>query len=141
MLALFTDGTETSSTAISYAMYELALNPHCQQKAFDELTRVISKYDGKITVEGLQEMIYIEGILHEAIRMHSPLIVMAKMCTQRYTLPKTSEQSEPVTINPGTSVNINVGEIHMLVNSNDNFHFFFFYYTFNKKRLELIYFS
>lgn len=112
-LSLFIDGTETSSTALSYALYELALNPQCQQKAFDELAKVILKYDGKITVECLQDMIYIEGILLEAMRMHPPLIVMAKLCTQRYTLPKTSEQSEPITIDPGTAVNINVGEIHM----------------------------
>lgn len=112
-LSLFIDGTETSSTALSYAMYELALNPNCQEKAFDEITQVISKHDGKITAEGLQEMIYIEGILLEAMRMHPPLIVMAKTCTQRYTLPKTSGQSEAITINPGTVININASSIHM----------------------------
>lgn len=112
-LSLFIDGTETSSSALSYAMYELGLNEHCQEKAFDEIKRVIAKYDGKITGEGLQEMIYIEGILLEAIRMHPPLIVMAKTCTQRYTLPKTVGQTEPITINPGTVININTSSIHM----------------------------
>lgn len=112
-LSLFIDGTETSSTALAYAMYELALNPDCQENALDEINRILSKYDGKITMEGLQEMIYIEGILHEAMRMHPPLIVMAKMSTQRYTLPKTTTQSEPITIEPGTSINICMAGIHM----------------------------
>lgn len=110
---MFVDGTETSSTALSYALYELALNAACQEKAFDEIAQVISKHDGEVTNEGLQDMIYIEGILHESMRMHPPLIVMAKVCTQPYTLPKTSGQSEPTTIRPGTAVNINMWGIHM----------------------------
>ncbi|XP_055306508.1 probable cytochrome P450 6a13 [Sitodiplosis mosellana] len=112
-LSLFIDGTETSSTALSYALYELALNPACQQKALDEITQVISKHDGKLTAEGLQEMIYVEGILHEGMRMHPPLIVLAKTCTKPYTLPKTSGQLEPITISPGMGVSINVWGIHM----------------------------
>ncbi|XP_055325952.1 probable cytochrome P450 6a13 [Sitodiplosis mosellana] len=112
-LSLFVEGRETSSTLLSYAMYELALNTHCQKTALDEITRVLSKYDGQITVEGLREMIYINGILYEAMRMHPPSMVMAKICTQRYTLPRTSAQSEPITIDPGTVVNINIAGIHM----------------------------
>lgn len=112
-LSFFIDGTETSSTALSYALYELALNPDCQQRAFDEIAQVFSKHDGKITIEGLQEMVYVEGILHEALRMHPPFIVMSKICTESYTLPKTSGQSEGVTISPGTPVNINMWGIHM----------------------------
>lgn len=112
-LSLFIDGTETSSTALSYALYELALNPACQENALDEIVKVISKHGGEVTNEGLQEMIYIEGILHESMRMHPPLMVMTKLCTQPYTLPKTSGQSEPTTINPGTAVNINMWGIHM----------------------------
>lgn len=112
-LSLFVEGRETSSTVLSYAMYELALNMHCQEKALNEITRILSKYYGKITIDGLREMIYIEGILYETMRMHPPLMVMAKLCTQRYTLPKTSTQSEPITINPGTVVNINIAGIHM----------------------------
>lgn len=112
-LSLFLDGTETSSTVLSYALYELALNPHCQEKALEELTRIIGKYDGTITAEGLQEMIYVEGLLLEALRIHPALIVMAKTCTQQYTLPKTSGQSKALTIDPGTIINIPALGIHM----------------------------
>lgn len=110
---MFIDGTETSSTALSYALYELALNPVCQEKAFNEIVQEISKHNGEVTNEGLQEMVYVDGILHEAMRMHPPLMVMAKVCTQSYTLPKTSGQTEPTTISPGTAVNINMWGIHM----------------------------
>lgn len=112
-LALFMDGTETSSTMFAYALYELALNPHCQEKLFDEITQKLANHDGKLTAEALQEMIYLDGVLYEALRMHPPLLVMTKTCTQKYTLPKTSEQSEPVTIEPGTVINIPVLGVHM----------------------------
>lgn len=112
-LSLFIDGTETSSTALSYALYELALNPHCQEKALEEVTRITAKYDGTITAEGVQEMIYVEGIMLEALRIHPALIVLTKTCTQQYTLPKTSGQSKAVTINPGTVINIPTLGVHM----------------------------
>lgn len=105
-LSIFIDGTETSSTALAYAFYELALNPHCQEKALNEIKQTLEKHDGKLTAEALQSMIYVEGILLEALRKHPALIVLTKVCTQKYTLPKTSEQVEPITIYPGTVVNI-----------------------------------
>lgn len=110
---MFIDGTETSSTALAYALYELALNPHCQERLLDEISQKVSNHGGKLTSEALQEMIYLEGVLYEAMRMHPPLIVMAKTCTQKYTLPKTSGQIKPVTIYPGTVINIPVLGVHM----------------------------
>lgn len=112
-MALFTDGTETSSTALSYALFELAINPHCQEKLFNEIQTTMTKYGGKLTVEGLQEMIYLEGVLFEALRKHPALMVMSKVCTVEHTLPKTSKQTKPVTIQPGTVINIPVLGIHM----------------------------
>lgn len=94
-------------------MYELAANPHVQEKLFDEISQTLNKYDGQLTFDGLQEMSYLEGVLMEVLRMHPPMIAMSKVCTQAYTLPKTSQQSEPITIQPGTVVNIPVMGIHM----------------------------
>lgn len=112
-LSLFIDGTETSSIALSYALYELALNPHCQQKAYVEMARILLKYDGKLTIESVQEMIYVEGCLLEALRKHPAVIVMAKKCTERYELPKTTAQSIPITIEPGTVITIPLLGIQM----------------------------
>lgn len=112
-LSLFFDGTETSATVLSYALYELGQNSHCQEKLYEEIIEIIAKYDNKITYESLQEMIYLEGVILEATRIHPPGLVLGKKCTQQYTLPKTSKQTEPVTIMPGTVVNIPVLGIHM----------------------------
>lgn len=109
---MFFEGTETSSTTLAYAIYELALNPHCQDEIREEINATRLKYDGQITYDGIQEMNYLDNVLHETLRKHPALMVMQKVCTQEYTLPKTSAQSKPVTIQPGTVVNIPVLGIH-----------------------------
>lgn len=113
LIALFMDGTETSSATLAYTLYELARNPHCQEKLFDEITATMNKYDGKLTAEGLHEMIYLEGVMLEALRIHPGLMTLSKVCNEEYTLPKTSGQSEAVTIYPGTVVNIPLMGVHM----------------------------
>lgn len=113
IVGLFIDGTETSSSALSYALYELATNPHCQDKLFEEITENMAKHDGQLTFEGIQEMVYLEGAMLESLRMHAPLMTMSKVCTKPYTLPKTSKQTEPLTIQPGTIVNIPTMGIQM----------------------------
>lgn len=100
-------------TALSYALYELAKNPDCQEKLYNQMLEAKSKHDGQLTAECILEIEYLEGILLEALRKHPPLLVMSKTCTQQYTIPKTTEQSKPMTINPGTVVNIPVLGIHM----------------------------
>ncbi|XP_055303301.1 cytochrome P450 9e2-like isoform X1 [Sitodiplosis mosellana] len=112
-LSLFFDGTETSATALSYALYELGRNPQCQEKLHEEIVRITAKYDGKITYEVLQEMIYLEGVILESSRIHPAGLVLGKVCTQPYTLPKTSKQTKSVTIAPGTVVNIPILGLHM----------------------------
>lgn len=111
-MSLFVDGTETSSNVLSYAMFELASNPQIQEKIYKEITENMAKHGGELTAEGLQEMTYLEGVLLETVRKHPPLLALLKICTKPYTLPKTTGQSEPVTIQPGTVVNIPVFAIH-----------------------------
>lgn len=60
-------GFETSSTAISYALYELAQNKDMQNKARKHITDVIAKFNGKITYECLCEMTYIEQCIQGMI--------------------------------------------------------------------------
>lgn len=112
-MALYIDGTETSSLALSFIMYELARHPECQQKMHNEITAVLSKHGDQITYESLHEMQYMETIIHEALRLHPPAFSLAKVCTSPYTLPMTSGQTKPVTIAPGTVVQVPILGVHM----------------------------
>lgn len=57
----FAAGFETSSSSLSYCLYELARNPHFQQRAHDEIDGVLEKYNGKITYESVSEMKFLEN--------------------------------------------------------------------------------
>lgn len=69
----FLAGFETSSTAMSFALYELSLNHQIQNKAREEIKTVLEKYDGQITYEALSEMKYIEQIINGNYLYTSPL--------------------------------------------------------------------
>lgn len=56
-------GFETSSTAMTFALYELALNQEMQDKAREEIKAVLKRYDGKVTYEGIMEMQYMQKVL------------------------------------------------------------------------------
>uniref|UniRef100_A0A8D8I808 Cytochrome P450 6a9 n=2 Tax=Culex pipiens TaxID=7175 RepID=A0A8D8I808_CULPI len=55
----FLAGFETSSTAMTYCLYELASNPELQQKARDDVLKTIKKH-GSLTYEAAHDMHYIE---------------------------------------------------------------------------------
>lgn len=60
-------GFETSSTAIAYALFELAQNMELQNKARKHITDVMNKYNGKISYESLSDMTYVEQCIQGMI--------------------------------------------------------------------------
>lgn len=60
----FIAGFETSSSTMTFAFYELALNPDIQKRARDEIREVLSRYEGKWTYEAVMELTFVEQIIH-----------------------------------------------------------------------------
>jgi len=70
----FIGGFETSSTTMSFCLYELAINPDIQQLVQDDIDNVLQKHDGEITYEAIQQMEYLDktvagkaGVLPELV--------------------------------------------------------------------------
>jgi len=59
----FAAGFETSSTTMSFCLYELALNPHIQEYVQKEIDTVLKKHGNKITYEAIQEMVYLDNTI------------------------------------------------------------------------------
>ena len=59
----FFAGFETSSSTMQFSLYELAINPDLQKKLRSEIDRILAKYDGKLTYEGIQEMDLLDRVV------------------------------------------------------------------------------
>jgi len=61
-------GYETSSTTMTFCLYELSLHQDIQDRLREETDDVLQKHDGKITYEGIQEMEYLDKVVSGKIQ-------------------------------------------------------------------------
>lgn len=59
---VYSGGFETSSTLITFVLYELALNPDIQQRLRDEIKSEIEANDGKLTYDMLTDLKYLDQV-------------------------------------------------------------------------------
>lgn len=59
----FMAGFETSSTTMTYAMYELSRDENLQRKLREEIQEVIRKHGGEPTYESIQEMNLLDKVI------------------------------------------------------------------------------
>lgn len=75
----FAAGFETSSTTISNALYELALNHDIQDKLREEIEHFAAKNDGEWKYETIKQMQYLDkvfqGKYYNRLHLRSNLIV------------------------------------------------------------------
>lgn len=60
----FIAGFETSSTTMTYALYELAKHPHIQRRLREEILSVLGQHNGKLTYEAMLDMHYLEQVIN-----------------------------------------------------------------------------
>lgn len=60
----FLAGFETSSTTLTYCLYEMAMNEDIQNRAREEIEDVLRKHDGQLTYEAINDMVYVERIIN-----------------------------------------------------------------------------
>ncbi|KAJ8922670.1 hypothetical protein NQ315_007702 [Exocentrus adspersus] len=112
---LIIDGFETSSTSMTFIIYELASNQACQKELRKEINTVLEKNQGELSYESVQDMVYLDACIKETMRMHPPVGHLSKMCTETYTLTSTGNEYKnmSVTLDKGTPVIIPILGLHM----------------------------
>lgn len=77
----FIAGFETSSSAMSFALYELALQPELQDKLRKEINEVNERNNGKLTYESINSMEYMSMVLNETLRLYPALAFVDREVT------------------------------------------------------------
>ncbi|XP_061395240.1 probable cytochrome P450 6a14 [Musca vetustissima] len=85
----FLAGFETSSTTMSFALYELARNPEVQEELRREITESLKKTQGELTYESLHEMQYLEQVVAETLRIYPVLPNLIRLTKNDYQVPNT----------------------------------------------------
>lgn len=77
----FTAGYETTSTTMSFALYELSQNQEVQEKLREEIKEVLIKCNGQITYDLINCMEYLGMVIQEVLRMYPPLPFLDRECS------------------------------------------------------------
>ncbi|XP_012226589.1 cytochrome P450 6a2-like [Linepithema humile] len=109
-LSFVVDGYETSSTVMSFVVYQLATHSEVQEKLREEIVSVLNKYNDEITYEGLKEMTYMDQILSETQRLTPAAGFLTKICTEEFELK--GSDGLVCRVQPGTQVQICLDGLH-----------------------------
>ncbi|KAG6384739.1 hypothetical protein SASPL_153557 [Salvia splendens] len=72
ILDMYAGGTDTTSTALEWAMAELIRNPTIMKTLQNEIREVVGS-KGEIEEKDLEKMTYLKGVTSESLRLHSPI--------------------------------------------------------------------
>lgn len=103
VLHLLMAGTETTATTLSWVFYELARHPDVAARVRQELGTVLG--GRPVTGPDLAELRYLDRVLTETIRRHTPVWLLVRRAA-------TTVRLGDVTLPPGAQVLINLPTLH-----------------------------
>ncbi|XP_066591318.1 cytochrome P450 6B7-like [Prorops nasuta] len=106
-VVFFLAGYETSALVMSHALYELALHQEIQEKLRDEIKKTIAKCGGKLEIDDIKSMEYLNAVYREILRKYSPISILKRKAAEGYTFNGTK-----VHIPKGTEIIIPVWALH-----------------------------
>ena len=102
----FIAGYDTTATLLSWAAYELALNPSIQQRLYEEIKTAIDS-KGDIDYDLLSRLEFLDAVISETLRLDSPAVDLLRTCTEECLLGDTG-----IKLEKGQQVEIPVFPIH-----------------------------
>lgn len=92
---------------MTFCLHEFSQNQEIQEKARRNIQEVLTRYDGKITYEALNEMTYLEQCINESLRKFPPAASLIRTVSKDYNVPDTK-----IVLPKGMATLISVYGIH-----------------------------
>ncbi|KAG8248471.1 hypothetical protein J6590_039650 [Homalodisca vitripennis] len=100
-------GTIPTATPLSFALFEIARNESIQKCIREEVEAIVIKYGGW-NYSAFQEMVYLDQVIQETMRIYNYSTFLLRSVTKPYKLPGTD-----IVLEKGVFVNIPVSAVHM----------------------------
>lgn len=86
-------GIDTTATAVTSVLYQLAKNPDKQEILRKEILTILPEKSSKLTTQSLATLPYLRAVIKEALRIQPPISVNAReagidLVIQGYQIPK-----------------------------------------------------
>ena len=109
-LILLTAGYDTTGSTLSYLAYELGKNQEIQEKLQEEIDVAFDEAGGKFPdYNVIQSLPYLDMVLFECLRFHSPVGVNLRNVEKDYKLADTG-----LVLKKGESLSYNALHLHFL---------------------------
>lgn len=98
-------GHDTSASALTFILYNIAKYPDIQKRMYDEIVEVVGPDHTELTLHTLNELRYLDLVIKESLRMFPPVPMIARHATERAEI-------EGTVIPVGTIVGVDIFEMH-----------------------------
>ncbi|KAF5289537.1 hypothetical protein FQA39_LY15045 [Lamprigera yunnana] len=82
-------GFESSTSALTFCLYEISINLEIQEKLRKEIFLVSTKYD-ILNYEALLEIKYMDQFISETLRKYPPVTFISRICVKDYCIPNSN---------------------------------------------------
>lgn len=89
LFVFFAAGFETSSSTMTYALYELAQNQSIQETVREEIKEVLNSSDGVILYDDIKKMSYLDKVFQETLRKYPPVMHLTRKPVKNFTFEGT----------------------------------------------------
>ena len=93
-------GHDTTTSAISFCLYNLAKHPAIQQKVFDEIRNVIGDdVNQPVTQKILNDLHYLELVIKESLRLFPAVPIFGRVAQEDIKISKTNRTFQVINFN------------------------------------------
>lgn len=103
----FVAGYETTSTTLTFCIYELSQNQDLQERARKEVLATLSRNENQLTYKAIDELNFLDQIVRETLRKWPPSVSVQREAADDYEVPNTK-----FVIEKGCAIMIPVYGIH-----------------------------